>query len=113
MAQTPQEWLAKNLKWITILLLVLLLFKSTQSCTRSMNITAAERKTAHTIDSLTKKVDILERQKSDTIKYFQSEIKVANSKVKSAEKNVEDVKEVAKRTTIINNIQKTDTIKKK
>jgi len=108
MAQTPQEWFEKNLKWFTILLLVLFLFKSAQSCTRSMNITATERKTTHTIDSLTKKVDILERKLDLT----EAELKIKNEMIGTYRTQI-DKKDV-KQITIINNIpNQRDTTKKK
>lgn len=108
MSQTPQEWFGKNLKWITILLFVLFLFKSVQSCTRSMNVTSLERKTTYTIDSLIKKVDILERK----IELCESEVKIKDEMIGSyrAQINKKDGKQI----TIINNIpNQRDTTKKK
>jgi len=106
MAQTPQEWIKKNLKWFTILLLVAFLFKSAQSCTRSMNITATERKTTHTIDSLTKKVDILERK----LELTEAELKIKNEMIGAYKTQID--KKDGKQITIINNIPR-DTTRKK
>lgn len=108
MAQTPQEWFAKNLKWITILLLVMFLFKTAQSCTRSMNIAATERKTAHTIDSLTKKADILERK----LELTEAELKIKNEMIGTYRTQID--KKDGKQITIINNIpNQRDSTKKK
>ena len=106
MAQTPQEWFEKNLKWITILLLVLFLFKSVQSCTRSMNITATERKTTYTIDSLRKNNDILARK----VELKDNELKIKNEMIESYRSQINKMD--GKQITIINNIPR-DTTRKK
>lgn len=113
MTKTPREFFRENMKWLALMFFCLFMLKSTQSCTRNMSASIKDKKTNYIIDSLTKRVNILERKKRDTINYFQSELKVANIKVISAEKNIEDVKEVAKRSTIINNIQKNDSTRRK
>jgi hypothetical protein len=62
MAQTPQQFFEKNVKWFAIAFFVLFCFKVVQGCNRNMGMRISEKKAVYTIDSLTKKADILERK---------------------------------------------------
>lgn len=105
MAQTPQEFFNKNLKWITIVIIVLSMFGAIRSCNNNMGTRITDKKNAHTIDSLLKKVDILERQlelcktgskiKDDFIDSYKLQ--------KEAEYDIRR-KEAEKKVTINNNI---------
>jgi hypothetical protein len=106
--QTPKEFFEKNWKWIALIFFVLFLFKSAQGCVRSMNISTNERKTTHTIDSLTKNVDILERK----LELCTSEVKIKNEVIGAY--RIQMDKKDGKPITIINNIpNQRDTSKRK
>jgi hypothetical protein len=106
--QTPKEFFEKNWKWIAFIFFVLFLFKSAQGCVRNMNASVIERKTTHTIDSLTKNVDLLQRQ----LDLCTSEVKIKNEMIVSYRTQMD--KKDGKPITIINNIpNQRDTIKKK
>ena len=106
--QTPKEFFEKNWKWIALIFFCLFLFKSAQSCVRNMNISVSERKTTHTIDSLTKNIDILSRE----LELCKSEVKIKNEVISAYRTQID--KKDAKAITIINNIpNQRDTVKKK
>lgn len=106
--QTSKNFIEKNLKWVTLILLALFLFKSAQSCVRTMTTTSKERKNEHIIDSLIKKVDILERK----IELSEAELKIKNEMIDTYKDQID--KKDGKPITIINNIpNQRDTIKKK
>lgn len=114
MATTPQQFFQKNLKWITLGLLVLFLFKSVQSCNRNMGTTITEKEYKHTIDSLTKKADILERK----LELCENEVRIKNEII-SADKSQREreleirQKEAEKKIQINNNITLPDTTRKR
>ena len=91
MATTPQEFFSKNLKYITIGLFVLFLFKSVQSCNRDTALSIDKKQYIHVIDSLDKKIRVLD----DSVKDLNTELKIANIRVQAAEKNVNDVNKAA------------------
>lgn len=59
---TPSEFFNKNMKWITLILFILLLFQGVSSCNRNMGARILAKKSNYTIDSLSKKADTLERK---------------------------------------------------
>lgn len=107
MAQTPQEFFEKNMKWIALLFFFLFLLKSVQSCNRSMNTTLTEKQSKHAIDSLTKKYNVLERESSSTIKQLEFELKLQSEKAGEADKRATAIQSVAEKiksntTTTVN-----------
>lgn len=90
------------MKWLTILFFCLFMLKSVQSCNRNMGTKLSEKEYKHTIDSLTKKYDILERQSSLTIKELEYKLEIEREKTDGANKRAEAVTEVAKRNNVIN-----------
>jgi hypothetical protein len=97
MAQTPQQFFEKNMKWFALAFLCLFLFKSLQTCNRKMVTRISEKEYKHTIDSLTKKYDILEKSSSDTIKKLHFEIKLQTEKAGEADKRATAVQSVAEK----------------
>jgi len=81
---TPQQFFDKNLKWFTLVLFILLLFKSVQSCNRNTIKSMSEKQYVHQIDSL-KKLHIDYREDAqDSIKRLNFELRLATEKTKSA-----------------------------
>ncbi len=116
MAVTPQQFFTKNMKWFTLVFLLLFLFKSIQSCNRNMGIRLSEKKYKYTIDSLTKKYDILEKESSARIKEIEFELKLQKEKVEGANKRADAIQSVAekvKTNTIVNIRTDLDTTMKK
>lgn len=115
MSQTPEQFFTKNMRWFALAFFLLFFFKSVQSCNRNMGTRVTEKKTTYTIDSLTKKADLLER----TLELCQSGSKLKddfiNSNKSLREKELEVKKiEAAQKIQINNNftIQKDSSNKK-
>jgi len=117
MAITPQEFFSKNMKWFALALLTLFLFKLVQSCNRNMGSRIIEKEYKHTIDSLTKKYDILEKESSVTIKQLQFELRLQSEMAGEANKRAAAVQSVAEKmranTTVNIRGAQMDTIKRK
>jgi len=125
MAQTPQEFFSKNLKWITIGLLILFLFKFTQSCNRNMSLNIIETKHTVVIDSLENVIDsiqtdyfFLQREYEIASEKFNFELKLEQSKADAANQRAASIQSVAEKiksnTTTTLNIRgaEVDTTKK-
>lgn len=97
MAITPQEFFSKNMKWFALAFFVLFLFKSVQSCNRNMGTRITEKEYKHTIDSLTKKYDILERESTATIKELEFQLKIERKNAEDADKRANAVQSVAEK----------------
>jgi len=52
MATTPEQFFKKNMKWIVLILFVLFMVKTVQSCNRDMSITNLNKEITHLNDSL-------------------------------------------------------------
>ena len=107
MATTPEQFFAKNMKWIALALLVLFLFKSAQSCNRNMGSSIKEKQYTHIIDSLNTKYNNLEKQSTATISQLQYELKLQEEKASAADKRAGAVQSVAEKirantTTTVN-----------
>jgi len=105
MAQTPQEFFEKNIKWFALAFFILFLFKSVQSCNRNMGVRVTEKQAKHMIDSLNKD----RNQLVDTVKTLRWENKILKNSLegeKSIRQAVQSVaeKQAGKNTTINNNI---------
>ena len=86
-----ETFFSKNLRWILIGAIFLLMIKTVQSCNRGMTIKKQTKIYTHDIDSL--KNSII--KKDSVIQFQQYQINLADQKVKSADKRADDVKEVA------------------
>jgi len=84
MAVTPQQFFEKNMKWVALILLFLLMFKFMQGCNRNMGNTIKEKTYVHTIDSLNKKYNSLKEESQDSIKKLNFELRLSSEKTKSA-----------------------------
>jgi len=80
-----------------------------------MGTRLSEKEYRHTIDSLTKKYDILEKESMTTINQLRFELELEREKASEANKRAQAVQSVAekiKSNTTINVRAQTDTIKK-
>jgi len=115
MAQTPQEFFKNNIKWIALLFFCLFMLKSVQSCNRNMGLTIKEKQTKHTIDSLEKRIDVLDRENSQ----LTFELRIQSERAGEADRRASAIQSVAEKiksntTTTVNvrgNVDR-DTIKK-
>lgn len=80
MTTTPKEFISKNLKWITLGLLLLFMFKFIQSCNRGTEVGIQKAKYEIRVDSLTKQTQIYQ----DSVKQLNFELKIANNSALSA-----------------------------
>jgi hypothetical protein len=116
MAQTPQEFFEKYMKWFALAFLILFLFKSVQSCNRNMSYNVKDKGVKYLIDSLEKKIDVLEGEN----KQLSFELKLQSEKAGEAQKRAEAIQSVAEKiksntTTTVNvrgNVDR-DTLKNK
>lgn len=93
MAQTPQQFFNKNMKWLALGFGCLFLMNSVKSCNRNMSTKASEAKSVQTIDSLTKKVNILENENQR----LNFELKLQSEKADAAQKRADAVQSVAEK----------------
>jgi len=84
MATTPTQFFEKNMKWITLALFLLLMFKSVQSCNRNMAINMSSKKYIEQIDSLTIEYNEYKEIAQDSIKKLNFELKLANEHANAA-----------------------------
>jgi hypothetical protein len=119
MAQTPQQFFSKNMKWFALALLCLLIVGSVRSCNHNMGARITEKEYKHTIDSLTKKYDILEKESSAAIKQLEFQLKLESKKAEDADKRADAIQSVAEKiksnTTTTVNVRgaQIDTMKRK
>jgi len=117
MGTTPQQFLSKNMKWFALAFLFLFLFKSIQSCNRNMGTRLTEKEYKHTIDSLTKKYDIFEKETTTIIRQLEFELKLEKEKAGEANRRAEAVQSVAEKiranTTVNVRGAEVDTTKRK
>lgn len=116
---TPQQFFSKNLKWITLCLLLLLCFKYVQSCNRKMGNSITQKQNIHMIDSLKTDYSNLKSEYNDTIKKLNFELTLEKEKAHEADKRALAVQSVAEKlksnTTTTVNVRGAviDTIKRK
>jgi len=119
MAQTPQQFIVKNMKWFALAFLLLFLFKSVQSCNRNMGTRTTEKEYKHIVDSLSKKYNILERATTLKINQLEFELKLQKEKANDADKRASAIQSVAEKiksnTTTTVNVRgaQVDTTKRK
>jgi hypothetical protein len=94
---TPEQFFSKNMKWIALVLLMLLCYKSVQSCNRNMNLTMTQKQYIHTIDSLNTKYYTLEKDCRSTIDQLKFELKLQTEKAGAADKRADAVQSVAEK----------------
>jgi hypothetical protein len=106
-----EKWLRKNLKYITLILLVLLLLKTTQSCNRKMSLRITEKNLSEVCDSLLmikdqvimeKTLEINAYLKNQVvmdyyIKDLENELKIAGVKVDAAERRANAIQQTAEK----------------
>ena len=115
MAVTPQQFFSNNMKWCALAFFILFLFKSVQSCNRNMGTVSKEKEYKNTIDSLTKKVHILENDN----KQLSFELQFQTEKAEESERRAIAIQSVAEKiksnTTTTVNVRgaEVDTIKRK
>ena len=97
MATTPEQFFTKNMKWIALVLLLLLLFKFMQGCNRNMGYSIKEKQYTHTIDSLNIKYTNLKEESRDTIKKLNFELRLQSEKAGEADKRATAVQSVAEK----------------
>lgn len=97
MATTPQQFFDKNMKWIALVLVFLLLIKSVQSCNRSTLLNMSQKEYIHTIDSLNTKYSTLEKESTITIEQLKFELKLQSGKAEEADKRAAAVQSVAEK----------------
>jgi regulatory protein YycI of two-component signal transduction system YycFG len=85
------EWLQKNAKYIIITLLILLFFKSCQSCNRDGSAKHIQKEYKHVKDSLSSEITVL----NDSIKGLHYKLQLANIKETSANERANAVQKTA------------------
>ena len=105
MAVTPQQFFSKNMKWIVLVLFILFLVKSVQSCNRNMTITQLDTEIINLNDSLStmygteKETLLLQLRECETDKaQLEYEVKLANAGKESANKRADAVQSTAEKT---------------
>jgi hypothetical protein len=99
-----EKFLKKNLRWIAIVLLFLLIIKSFQSCVRQTSMNRMEKRLnaqcdtlsrglSHKIDSLSKEINA----KDYMIRDLTFELKLAGVKVDEAQKRAEAIQSTAEK----------------
>jgi predicted phage tail protein len=86
-----EKFLTKNLKWITLVVIVLFLFKSVQSCTRDTKYNRYVKKSDKIIDSLNVKIDVL----NDSLKDQSYQLQIAKERVQAETKRANSVESTA------------------
>jgi len=102
---TPEQFLSKNLKWITIGFMCLFLFKCTESCNRGTKITRIEKKYEYVIDSLNTSYRNYQETSEDSIDKLNFELKLSVDHAKSANERANAIQNTVDRvksnTTVV------------
>ena len=113
MAQTPQEFFTKNIKWFALAFFILFLFKCVQGCNRGMNTRAIESQNKHLVDSLQKTITELD----DSIKTVNWKNKMLKSQAEFEKNKADAVQSVAEKmksnTTVNVRGAQIDSVKRK
>jgi len=105
MGTTPEQFFKKNMKWVLLVLSVLFLVKTVQSCNRNMTITNLNDEIIHLNDSLsatygTEKETLLlqlrDCEKENT--QLEYEVKLADAAKEAANKRADAVQSTAEKT---------------
>lgn len=116
-----EKWFNKNLKWIALILVVLFVFKSAQSCSRNMKLSISDKQYIHAIDSLNKRYNAYYELSQDSIKKLNFELELANDRAASSEDKaravqnaVEKIRSNTTTTVVVKGAEEVkDTVKKK
>jgi len=84
MATTPEQFFTKNMKWIALALVFLLVFSSIRSCNRKMQLSIGSKQYIEQIDSLKNLYSNCKETSQDSIKKLNFELQLAKEQVKSA-----------------------------
>ncbi len=105
MATTPQQFFSKNMKWILLVVFILFIIKSVQSCNRNMVITNLDSEIIHLNDSLSsiygteKETLLLQLRECETENaQLEYEVKLANAAEEAANKRADAVQSTAEKT---------------
>ena len=103
MEKTPKEFLKANMKWIALIFFCLFMLKTIGGCNRNMGVKIIEKQRITTIDSLIKKINILEEEKKE----LTFELKLQSQKAGEAQKRADVIQSVAEKiksntTTTVN-----------
>jgi len=93
MAITPQQFFSKNMKWIVLILFILLLFKTIQSCNRETFLDISSKTYIVQIDSLKKQTQIYH----DSIKQLNFNLKIADRLTSAANERANAVQSTAEK----------------
>jgi len=105
MGTTPEQFFKKNMKWVLLVLSILFLVKTVQSCNRNMTITNLNDEIIHLNDSLsstygTEKETLLlqlrDCEKENT--QLEYEVKLADAAKEAADKRADAVQSTAEKT---------------
>jgi hypothetical protein len=121
MAVTPEEFFSKNMKWIALGLLFLLLFSSIKSCNRKMQLNMGTKQYTQQIDSLKTLLNKTREDDNDSIKKLNFELRLAtqrensaNEKASAVQSAVEKIKSNTTTTVVVKGAEEVkDTTKKK
>jgi len=84
-----EKWLKRNLKYITLILLVLFIISKIQSCNNNMGSRVTEKNLVIERDSLLYEKDIIIHQKDLVIKDLREEIITKDYEIKDLERDLE------------------------
>ena len=90
---TPEQFLNKNMRWFAYAFLLLFLFKSMQSCNRSIQLNTSTIKYEYVVDSLKSNNDYLK----DSIKDLKFELNLAKEHAQSADEKANAVQSVVEK----------------
>lgn len=109
---TPQEFFSKNLKWISLILLFLLIIKGMQSCNRKTLLNMEKGVYIEQIDSLQNLYDTYYSESQDSIKKLnfqlelaQEKVNSANDRVRAVENAVEKIKSNTTTTVVVKGVE--------
>ena len=92
------KFINDNLRWVTIILLILFLFKSVQSCTRLNKIEKREKK----IELLNDSIKEIKSQYIDSIEVLQNELGKLNYALDLTSKSADEIKKIASNMSLKN-----------
>ena len=105
MALTPEQFFTKNMKWIALGLLLLLMFKTMQSCNRKTIIGKGSKEYVHEIDSLKNVYGGYYRESQDSIKKLNYLLRLADQNAAAADRRADAVQsaveKVRSNTTVV------------
>lgn len=105
MGMTPQEFFTKNMKWIVMILSLLFVIKSIQSCNRGMALDTLDKTNVEYVDSISSMYEGILAEKDVNINTLtieltecRYEVKLANAQADGANKRADAVQSTAEKT---------------